>query len=364
MERRIAHVISTPVGVGGAERVLQAVVAAGTERGWRQLVLNPFGEDAPSLYPHADACASYRARRWIQMPALFRWTKRNIEQFRPQIVHAHLFHALALVAALRMRADTRRVLSHQHGNHFEMQGLRLRRHIDRFAVKRFDRVIAISRLVDGYLRDTYEYPGSKIRLIPNGWTGTPLPRHQPAFPTVVSVGNLRPEKGHAVLLEAFAEVVTALAEARLVLVGGGMLEERLRRRTKELGLESHVEFAGPVEDVWPYLAAAHVFAFPSKHEMLGVAAMEAMAAGLPVVASDVGGIPEVVEDGVTGILVPPGDRLAWANAITRLLRSSQLRDEMGRRAVASADRWHVRHTVDGYYRLYEELLERSSERVS
>src|SRR5437879_3786361 len=111
---RIAHVISTPAGVGGAESVLADLVEGGTQRGWQQLVLNPFSRESEvaelaTLYPGADIRVKPCAR-WWEIPQTRRWLQRELSAFAPDIVHAHLFHALVLVATIRRPGVARLVL--------------------------------------------------------------------------------------------------------------------------------------------------------------------------------------------------------------------------------------------------------------
>jgi glycosyltransferase involved in cell wall biosynthesis len=117
-----------------------------------------------------------------------------------------------------------------------------------------------------------------------------------------------------------------------------------------------VTLAGAVEDIWPCLARAHVFALASHYEPLGIAILEAMAAGLHVVATEVGGIPEIVQPGVTGELVADGDAAAMADRLIALLGSAALRERMGAAAKEAAAGMTMDVTVDRYFALYERLL--------
>jgi glycosyltransferase involved in cell wall biosynthesis len=171
------------------------------------------------------------------------------------------------------------------------------------------------------------------------------------------VANFRPQKGHDMLLAAFAEVVRELPDASLVLVGDGALSDGLAAQARTLGIASSVRFEGTVPEVWPLLAQADVFALASRYEPLGLAALEAMAAGLPVVATGVGGLRDLVEPGVTGELVDPDDARGLAERLVALLRAPSTLAAMGaagreRAAAHGADRM-----AEQYLGLYEELLE-------
>jgi len=162
------------------------------------------------------------------------------------------------------------------------------------------------------------------------------------------VARLEPEKGHETLLEAWPMVLANVPTARLLVVGEGSMAAQLHDRADSLGLLGEpcdgdrcvgtrharpgaaVVFTGRREDVPAVTAALDVAVLPSYREAQGLVILEAMALARPVVASDVGGIPEMIEDGVTGLLVPPHDALALANAITRLLLDHPLADMIGR----------------------------------
>lgn len=361
---RVAHVISTPEGVGGAERVLASLVAEGAERGWEQAVLNPFALDPASseLAAIVGGAAEYRGRRCVSaagVPTMLAWLRRELRGRDPDIVHAHLFHAALATAALRGRRGSRRrhLLTHQYGNHLVFERRRLDALLDRIACRRFDRVVAVSSWGLEFLAAELGLPRARIRRIPNGWRGSPPPRSGlSSRPTVVCVARFRRQKGHRDLLDAFALVRARIEDARLLLVGDGELEAEARARAAALELDGSVEFRGAVDDVWPALAEAHVFALASLYEPLGIAVLEAMAAGLPVVASAVGGIPELVESGETGVLVPPGAPGEMAGALIELLGAPDLRRRMGEAARRRAGSWEASVAVGRYFDLYEELL--------
>jgi glycosyltransferase involved in cell wall biosynthesis len=145
---------------------------------------------------------------------------------------------------------------------------------------------------------------------------------------IASVGRLSPEKGYDTLLRAMESVVQCCPRCLLLLAGDGPQRTELQQQASVFG--GQVRLLGAQEDVAPLLAAADVFAAPSRSEGQGIAVLEAMAAGLPVAASGVGGLVEVVADGRTGLLVPPDDPPALAEALCTLLLSPEVGAEMGR----------------------------------
>lgn len=364
---RIAYVISTR-GFAGAERFLAALVQEGVARGWDQVVLNPFaGDTAPELERRFRP-VRYEPRRCdsvLSLPAIRRWLRTELDAFRPDIVHVMLSHALLLVATLRRSRGEAWLLTNVYGegiaNRGDSRRMRWyggrRQDLDRLAGRRFDRVVAISQAVEKFLLSSYGYPPAKVQCIPLGWEGEPLPRQRHGRPpTVVCVANFRPEKGHDVLLDAFALVRRQVPDAKLVLVGHGELRDELEARILAVGLSGSVQITGFVPEVWPFLADADVFAMASASEAYGIAIAEAMAAGLPVVASDVGGIPELVIPGVTGELFSPGDAEGLAARLVRILTSPELQARMSSAARGAAEPLRLSNTLPRYFDVCDELL--------
>jgi glycosyltransferase involved in cell wall biosynthesis len=325
------------------------------------MVLNPFvssGARPPLASLAEQASYSWREyRRPDQLPATQLWLASSLRRFAPDVLHTHLVHAELCVAALPAPRRPRRILTHHHGDHFVAGGRRLSATLDRWAGTRFDRVVAVSRYVYDFLRNHYRYPAEKLEQISNGWAGAP--RESPGHasePTIVTVARLRPQKGHAVLLDAFTRVREEIPNARLRLVGDGPLAEELQRQAAALGITDSVEFAGTSLDVWSELEQAHVFALASHYEPQGIAVLEAMAAGLPVVATAVGGIPELIEPGRTGELVPPNDPVALANELVRLLSSPSRCEVYGQEGRREAAGYTVDKAVTGYFDLYERVI--------
>ena len=166
---------------------------------------------------------------------------------------------------------------------------------------------------------------------------------EPTSPIVGVVGRLELEKGHPTLLEAWPLVLEACPSAYLLIVGEGSRLDALHDIARAQGIERHVVFTGRRDDIPAVTAAFDVAVLPSYREAQGLTILEAMALSRPVVASNVGGIPEMIEDGVTGLLVPSQDPPALAGAIVRLLQDHQLADVLGR---AGHDLVHDRFCVE------------------
>ena len=238
-----------------------------------------------------------------------------------------------------------------------------------------DAFVAMSRAIRDEMREA-GVPGERIALLPHGVdTGRFCPatageklalRRELGLPeagvVAVYAGRLLKGKGLETLLDAFAAVADRPAGGlQLVLVGSGegqalSVEDDLRRRAAAAGLGTRVAFAGRSERVEDYLRAADVFVFPSVFEALGIALVEAAACGLPAVASRTGGIVDVLEDRVSGILVPPADAAALSLALLALASDPPLRARMGReaRTIALA-RFDERDGVGRYRALFREV---------
>jgi len=146
---------------------------------------------------------------------------------------------------------------------------------------------------------------------------------------IATVASLTPKKGHKYFLDSVADIVKTYKNIKCLIVGDGPLRKELEEYVKTLSLDYYIIFTGIRNDIPNLLRAADIFVLPSLIEGLGIAAIEAMASGIPVVATNVGGLSEVVKDGISGILVPPKDSEALSGAIMSLLKDSQAAKQMG-----------------------------------
>jgi glycosyltransferase involved in cell wall biosynthesis len=276
---------------------------------------------------------------------------------RPTILHTHLVHAdvygqlAGVVSGVPIRFSTK------HGfNEFrENPGFALG---DRAIASLAHAHIAISRGLARYLEDVEGFDGASFEVVhygiePDGEPGPYVGRE----PRLLCVGRLIPIKGHIVLLRAFAEARAAIPELRLDIAGRGPLEPALRALAKELGVDDAVRFLGYVAPVQQAIEESALVVVPSMGEGFGMVALEAMERARPVIAAEIGGLGELVEEGVTGFLVPPGEAEPLAAAIAALAADPALRARMGsagrRRAV---DRFLQERCTDRTEILYRELL--------
>src|ERR1051326_5061972 len=239
--------------------------------------------------------------------------------------------------------------------------------LTKFSIEQSDGVTAVSE----YLRaETYRAVGCgqcDLRVIPNFISIADYhPRTDDGLrrrlaPTghrvLVHVSNFRPVKRVGDVVKIFA-TVRAQLPATLLLVGDGPDRDAAEQQVDSLGLRKDVRFLGKVENVGDVLRGSDLFVLPSATESFGLAALEAMACGVPVVASAAGGIPEVVEDGKTGCLAPPGDVATMAARALQILTDTGTQQRMAQAAAARALEFSADHVVPRYEQLYEEVLGR------
>jgi glycosyltransferase involved in cell wall biosynthesis len=201
----------------------------------------------------------------------------------------------------------------------------------------------------------------RIRLVPNGvdLPAFGAPRVKRELRRVVTVANLRPEKGLDTLLDAVPHVLAAHPEAEFVVAGDGPVAPALAAQARARGVADRVAFLGRCDDVPALLAASDIFVLPSRSEALPNAVIEAMAAGLPVVASRVGGIPELITPGTNGQLVPPDDPRALSAAIVELMDHPSFAQALGQASRARTEReFSFDRMVNRVTSLYLSLIER------
>jgi glycosyltransferase involved in cell wall biosynthesis/O-antigen/teichoic acid export membrane protein len=280
---------------------------------------------------------------------------RAVRALRPDVFHANLRHPWScqyglLAAALRPRT---RIVAVEHAltEAASPRQRRLRRALGGW----IDCEVSVG---DGPARAVEElvgYPEGKVRVLRNpvpDLVVEPAPRESTG-PVIGAIARLSPEKGLDVLLHALTE----LPDATLVVAGDGPERATLEQLARELGIDERVRFLGWREDVRSILASIDVLALPSRSEGVPLVIVEAMLCGIPTVATAVGGVPEVVLDEETGLLVPAEDRHALAVALARLLGDPELRTRMGLRGREMAlDRYSPATAARAFEEIYRQLL--------
>jgi glycosyltransferase involved in cell wall biosynthesis len=247
---------------------------------------------------------------------------------RPALLHTHLVHGdvYGQLAGLLTGVPARCSTKHGFNEFRERRGFAL---ADRLVASLADVHIAVSRGLARYLAETEGFREDEFQVVHYGITaanGT-APYHGP--PRLLCIGRLIPIKGHLVLLRAFAAALEDVPELELRIAGRGPLDPALRAIAIELGIENRLHFLGHVAPIQGAIEAASAVVVPSLGEGFGMVALEAMERRRPVIASAVGGLIDIVDDGVTGLLVPPGDVEALRAAIVRIVVDGETAARMG-----------------------------------
>jgi glycosyltransferase involved in cell wall biosynthesis len=297
----------------------------------------------------------------------------HLADVRADVLHTHMYRAdvVGTKAALALaNAGHRRpyVVSTVHSS-------RVRSAADRETLKaltsEMDQLIAVSRAIERKI--SHERPGlAPVRLIYNG---VDLARYdhqepcctlrdeygmEPGSQIVGVVARLEPEKGHQTLIDAWPHVLREVPDAYLLVVGEGSRRDALEQQAAANRVAHRVVFTGRRDDIPAVTAALDVAVLPSHREAQGLSILEAMALSRPVVASDVGGIPEMIQDGVTGLLVPHDEPEALAAAIVRLLKDHSFADTIAR---AGHDLVHDRFCIELMVKAVEEIYDEGAAHV-
>jgi len=292
------------------------------------------------------------------------------ETERLDLLHVHyaIPHSISAILARESLKPLRRlpVVTTLHGTDITLVGSdRTYLPITRYGIAQSDGVTAISDYLKRATAETFGIDA--VEVIPNFVCGADyfrrdVPELRAALapggePLLVHVSNFRPVKRPVDCIEILAGVRAIGVPARLVMVGDGSERGAAEHRARVLQVEAHCTFVGKQPRIVDYLSAADVLLLPSEQESFGLAALEAMACEAPVVASRVGGVPEVVTDGVTGWLAEVGDVAKMAADAARLLADDAARRDMGRRARESAlSRYSTDKVIPRYLEFYERVL--------
>jgi len=366
------HVVLLTAGLDG-KRFASLLVSGRENPGEGSLLDYALAHDVhPIVVPEMVGDFHLGPRELKAVLALYRLMRHE----RPDIVHTHTAKA-GFVGRLAARCARVPVVVHTfhghvlHGYYGSLKSHLLRR-MERVLARGTDRIIAVSDQVKRELVAYGVAASEQIQVVPLGlelelfWRAARSPgafRRELGLDgearLVGIVGRLFPIKNHRLFLEAAARVARQDARARFVIVGDGVLRPQLERYTHELGLGERVIFTGWRRDLPRIYADLSVLAVTSDNEGTPVSAIEAMAAGCPVVATRVGGLPDLIRHEETGSLVPPGDAPAVATAILRLLRDPETARRLGRTAQTMVrERFAVQRLIGDMERLYLDLLAR------
>lgn len=357
--------------IGGAERDLIALLKRLDRHKWEPHVAcpgtGPFRDQLQALAVpiHALNLPPWRKLlSFFQRRSAVRRLGALVGQLDPAMIHVNdiwwVPHALR---AVRYNPTSLPIVAHVRQ---EIEPAKVRR----YELDRVDAVIAISRQVEESLiaggvtasRVRTLYSGIDLsgnQPTPNGWAIRQMIGAPNGAVLLGTIANLFPRKGYEVMLRALPAIIRAVPTVQYLIVGSDEsgYADRLERLAQELKIADHVHMVGFQDPVQPFLAALDLYVHPALMEGFGIAVVEAMAMGKAVVATTTGGLPEVVAQGETGLLVPPGDAESLAVAVVSLLEDQVRREQMGRNGMVRAqERFSLAASVMQMEQLYGEVL--------
>ncbi len=347
---RVLH-LHKIAGISGSERHLLTLLPALRERGIdaRFLGLDVPQSDAARFYVELSAVGVPfdRVRCTADVnPRMAASVVSAVRRSRPDLLHTHLVHA-DVYGSIASHLTRVPFVSSRHNDDRYLLGPF--RYIDRLFARRAGRIIAISDAVRSFL-ERARLPPEKLVTVRYGLDTLPTTPSAPgpselgippAAPLVLAIGRLIAQKDHATLIRAFAGVHIEHPDAILVILGSGPLEDEIRGLVGQLGLERVVLLPGRLE-IRDWLDRADVFAHTARWEGFGIVLLEAMLSRLPIVATRVSAVPEVVVDGETGLLFEPGDVAGIGSSLTALLSDADGAAALG---AAGLDRAHSQFSV-------------------
>lgn len=359
---KILYII-TSLGIGGAEKLLLYYLK-NLDRQRYSLYVCCFRERPDDLL---EAMSEYAEIHNLKIknkfnPLVVLDILKIINEIDPDIIHTHLFQPRVYTTIAHIFNNRSVIITQKHSivnvkkHHvfilFEMMSIWMNR-----------KIIAISESVKKSLMKYEFIPSNKIFVLPNCIDYNAFNRTkkmdiltQKYRIIIGTVGRLEKVKGIRYLLLSMKTVLTKFPDARLDIVGDGSQASELIELSKNLGISNSVKFFGKFTNVIPFFNEMDIFVLPSTLEGFGIVLLEAMAAGVPVVASDVDGIKEVIFNGENGILVPPKNPEAIANAIIKLIEDPQLVKKLVENGQKRAQLFDVHEHVSKLDRLYSNLL--------
>lgn len=337
---RVLYVITSTI-IGGAERKIHSMISGIDKSDFEVagvISLKPSGPVAEAIKKSGVPVVSLDMGYLPSMRDLGRLV-REIEKFKPDVVNAFLFRAIQFCRAARTykRLDFKLVSSTEVN--YRTRSL-LIRWIDRFFKRNDELTVCESQTSADFLINNLGYSPSGIKVIKNGtdpcsWVFSMEERNQtrnwlkiPKDEILISsVGRLSKQKGHTYLIDAISRINPAV-KVKCLIIGTGPEKTSLENKIRAKGLQDKIILTGEKNNIKPWLCASDIFVLPSLWEGIPIALLEAMAIGLPCLASSVDGIPEVIEDSKSGLLCPPKNPDALATALVRLCEDVPLRNNI------------------------------------
>ncbi len=284
--------------------------------------------------------------------SFFKEVKSVITYYRPDVIHTHLdsmLYLLPLYKRKQVKLHTVHTLAEKETN--GLQG------VVRFIAYKLRGVVpvGISDTVADSIAKEHNIKREKVPVVYNGvdCKRYDLPKIKSDKIRFVTVGTIYNVKNYSFLVDCFAEVAKDIENISLTIVGDGVLRGEIEEQVKKLGIADKVRITGVVSDVENYLADADVYVASSIFEGLPISMLEAMSAGLPIISTNVGGVPDIIKNCENGILVAPGDKNGYVQALRELTINEEKRREYSERAKLLSVKYDEKITVEGYEKLYQ-----------
>ncbi len=351
-------------GPGGAERMVAALAGSFDHAGCPSIAVLPAQGEGwlAKQLEGTRVVIDHVALGGPPSPRVVLAIARMLRRHRVDVVHSHEFTMAVFGSAAARLAGVPHFITMHGGRHYASAAHR------RWAMKAAARMsaglVGVSESVATQLRDDLHLRDDRVTVIPNGVPRPPLVSGTlraelglaPTDRLVVAVGNLYPVKGHDVLISALAEVVKTVPDVHVAIAGRGDRRDALLRQAEELGVSPRLHLLGYRADIANILASGDVFALPSRSEGLPLAVLEAMFAGLPIVATDVGDVASVLAEGA-GLVVPPEDAISLAGALQTVLTDRSVSERLGAGALRRANaEYELSRSVERYAALFARRL--------
>jgi len=370
---RALHLVED-LKIGGAERIIATIATGLNKQNFDVIIwcIARGGEVADEL-KEAGVKVNILGIFNYHNPINILKLARLLKKAKPDIVHTHGYFASVIGRIASKIAGILILINHVHSTYWDYK----KRHIlmERFLSLFTHKIICCSKAVEDFVRDHERIKPAKTLVIYNGVDGDrfSLPKNTSSVKAQLGIdsgdsvvgiiSSLTPHKGHKYLFQAAPMILDASPPAKFLIVGDGILREKLEKQIKNLDLASYVIFTGTRKDIPDLLSTMDIFVLPScEREGLGISIIEAMAAEKPVVAADIGGIPEVVKNGETGFLIPPRNPEALARAIIELLRNPRKAKTMGKQGRKRfKEKFTNKRMLSEVENLYEALINQKKE---
>ena len=342
---------------GGAETMCENLTYALKNIGHTVCVVSLYGERTPisERVERAGVRIEYLDKKLgldlSMVPKLVRIMRRE----RPDVVHTHLDVIKYAAAAAKLAGVKRCVHTVHNVADKEAEG-RAQKIINNFYFKHGWSVpVALSPEVQRTIASFYGMEEGRIPVIYNGVDLSrciPKESYGAGAITLVHVGRFNAQKNHGGLLQAFRKILARFPDSRLNLLGDGELRQEVETLAAELGIAENVQFLGSQSNVYPYLHKADIFLLPSHYEGMPMTIIEAMGTGLPIAASAVGGVPDMLTHRESGLLTSP-DPEEFSRAVLELMEDEALRETLGRNAKRESIRFSAGHMAEEYVKVYK-----------